>query len=505
MSVAPSEYHPRYGNAHPEWVQNPVWELAIRNNWTGYRLKEHFNLRRPSRAACPNPSLSGYREDNAGPFWSWERFGRTSTALPDGRVIHIAGEHEDSYDSDFCIYNDVVIQYPGGKYEIYLYPKDVFQPTDFHTATLLGEEILLIGSLSYRDLRRVGETQIISFNTKTLTFKAVASSGDNPGWISRHQVERLANNKLLVVGGSIETFKGHVDNEKLFELDLSSMQWSRRQHGEMSIFNVTADDYRRFKSPAYGIENPERISNPFWFEMAKRDWPPSRARLHFGDFAPPKPDVAISRPPIPDPMPEFGSKEFDEWIASSTVDIPKLTRQQDDVIWTAKRRDPGHLTLSDGRKLVIGGEIDDYGDEYADPWIYNDVIVAYTNGGIAIYAYPLSIFPKLWSWIPVAHGSDVLIFGNVNQKCHPERDDRFVLLSLDTTTFAITPLPISSPPGFRINFYPGCALRQGTSVVFPNVRMTGSDPSLGIAFNLETMTWGEPFPHESPDSTEDDE
>ncbi len=35
--------------------------------------------------------------------WTNQRFGQTTTVLPDGRTLAIAGEHEDSYDPDFWI------------------------------------------------------------------------------------------------------------------------------------------------------------------------------------------------------------------------------------------------------------------------------------------------------------------------------------------------------------------------------------------------------------------
>lgn len=47
-----------------------------------------------------------------GPTWCFDRFGRSTAWLPDGRVVLIAGEHKDSYDPDFCIYNDVVVIQP---------------------------------------------------------------------------------------------------------------------------------------------------------------------------------------------------------------------------------------------------------------------------------------------------------------------------------------------------------------------------------------------------------
>jgi hypothetical protein len=60
------------------------------------------------------------------------------------------GEHEDHYDPDFFIHNDVVVRTPDGEVAIYGYPTEVFLPTDFHTATLLPASIVLIGSLGYR-------------------------------------------------------------------------------------------------------------------------------------------------------------------------------------------------------------------------------------------------------------------------------------------------------------------------------------------------------------------
>ena len=135
---------------------------------------------------CPNYAHSSYRDSIPGPFWSWDRFGRTSTELPDGRIIHIAGEHEDYYDPDFCIYNDVTVEHPGGRLEFYLYPKEIFPPTDFHTATLLGDDILLIGSLGYTDMRRIGETQVLRLN--------VTAGYDNVAFITDVAGNQLAFN-----------------------------------------------------------------------------------------------------------------------------------------------------------------------------------------------------------------------------------------------------------------------------------------------------------------------
>ena len=79
--------------------------------------------------------LTGVDESQLYPVWCFDRFGQSMTILPDGRRIFIAGEHEDWYDPDFFIYNDVVVISTNGDIEhIFGYPIEVFPPTDFHAA-----------------------------------------------------------------------------------------------------------------------------------------------------------------------------------------------------------------------------------------------------------------------------------------------------------------------------------------------------------------------------------
>src|SRR5262249_19817913 len=50
-------------------------------------------------------------------------------------------------DPDFCIYKDVIVQWPANQIEIYGYPVEVFPPTDFRTATAIDGCIVIVGGL----------------------------------------------------------------------------------------------------------------------------------------------------------------------------------------------------------------------------------------------------------------------------------------------------------------------------------------------------------------------
>lgn len=483
----------RYGNANPERVENELWLMALRKNWNGYRLGQHLGVQHK----FDQPFwLSAYRDSDPGPLWSWERFGRSRTPLPDGRVIHIAGEHEDSYDPDFCIYNDVIVENPDGSLEFYLYPKDVFPPTDSHSATLIGHEIFLIGSIGYKDLRRPGETQVLKLDTRTLRIAPVATSGDGPGWVSRHTAARFSETSILIAGGMVQTETDYVTSTGTFELDLTTRIWRRRAPGDMSVFPVSTETYRACRNPRYGTANPERIDNPFWLEMARRQWPASRARVHFDDAAPERP---MEDPLADGHAPDFGTSKFDAWVKRLETRRTRevLARGIDDVVWTAVREDALNMTLSDGRQILIGGEVQSYGDDAADAWNYNDVVVTKPDGAIEILAYPKDDFPPLAYPAGTVHDGYVYIFGYVDRDRYTEGHGDIAVLCLHADTYALTELPVNAPSA-RPNIYAGAMAREGNRVVFPVVRCTDADPERGIAFDLETLSWSSAFPHRHP-------
>ncbi|HEY1122912.1 MAG TPA: ankyrin repeat domain-containing protein, partial [Haloferula sp.] len=222
LPVSKAEYEQgssrRFGNANPERMVVPFWNAMVRSGWSGYHAAKLFGD-------------DSY--DRGDPVWCHDRFGSSITPLPDGRFVQIAGEHEDSYDPDFCIYNDVIVHDGKGGFEILGYPEDVFPPTDFHSATLVGEWIYLIGNLGYPHTRKAfgGETPVFRFQIASGLIERFPTRGHFPGWIHDHRA-MLENGCILVSGGEVfsETAEGEwakCDLEGSYSLELATGIWTR--------------------------------------------------------------------------------------------------------------------------------------------------------------------------------------------------------------------------------------------------------------------------------------
>lgn len=221
FQASPEDYQkhksPRFGIRNPERMDNPFWKDMIRIGCNAYRAREHFN--------DPDPF------EVPGAVWCFDRFGSSITQLADGRFVQIGGEHEDYYDPDFNIYNDVVIHDGKGGMELYGYPKNSFPPTDFHTTTLVKDGIYIIGCLGYPDQREVGQTSVYRLQLDTWKIEPVKTSGVMPGWIFEHRAKYdVTKNVIRIEGGKLHVLNQNkeaesVPNERLFELNLSSLQW----------------------------------------------------------------------------------------------------------------------------------------------------------------------------------------------------------------------------------------------------------------------------------------
>jgi ankyrin repeat protein len=204
----------RFGVANPERLEEPFLLGMVRSGLSAYHARERYE--------------PGSRK--AGAVFSAQRFGQSITLLPDGRVVQIGGEHEDSYDPDFCIYNDVFVHGLDGRIAIYGYPESVFPPTDFHTATLVENHVYVIGSFGYPGARRPGFTPVYRIDLGSFRIEPVVAVGEVPGWIHKHRATRS--------GGTIRVWGGHVitvvdgrercdDNLQAFILHLGDMTWRR--------------------------------------------------------------------------------------------------------------------------------------------------------------------------------------------------------------------------------------------------------------------------------------
>ncbi len=168
---------------------------------------------------------------DAGPCWCFDRFGQSSTVLADGRTVLIAGEHEDHYDPDFYIYNDVVVVHPDGGIEIFGYPREIFPPTDFHSATLVGKNIVIIGNLGYPHDRRPATTPVFLLDIETLAISAVQTCGTPPGWIHEHEACLSDHGAAIVIQRGVldrgDPDTSLVENIDDWRLTLGDWKWQR--------------------------------------------------------------------------------------------------------------------------------------------------------------------------------------------------------------------------------------------------------------------------------------
>lgn len=204
---------PKTGESNPARLENPLWQWMVRTRWDAYNANKLF---------------SGPSPFEAGPMWCFDRFGKSETALPDGRIVHIGGEHEDDYDPDFQIYNDVTVVDAAGRIAIYGYPLTDFPPTDFHSATLVGGDIYIIGRLGYPESRVTGATPVYKLSLASMRIEAIEAFGDLPGWIYGHHAALSSDGRRIVVtAGTLWLGSGAATrrNYQEWALDLRTRQW----------------------------------------------------------------------------------------------------------------------------------------------------------------------------------------------------------------------------------------------------------------------------------------
>jgi len=250
VTVSPEEFlawrTPRFGDANPTRMDNPLWTSLVHDRINAWQVNQQYGFARAY---------------GTGPTWCFERFGQSTTVLADGRTIYIAGEHEDYYDPDFYIYNDVVIVMPSGEVQIYGYPRAAFPPTDFHSATVVGDAIVLVGSLGYHDERAVGTTPVYKLALATMQIERVLPTGDAPGWIHSHTAT-LTGTKLVITGGKVQGADSLDENIDDWELELATMHWARKTKRDWQRFSLNAPEGTRshmfeIRQLLWGLEHPD--------------------------------------------------------------------------------------------------------------------------------------------------------------------------------------------------------------------------------------------------------
>jgi hypothetical protein len=315
---------PRQGRTNPELMTNPFWEWLVRTRLSAYQARERF---------APD-----FDESQA--HWCFDRLGQPVVALPDGRRLLLAGEHEDHYDPDFHIYNDVVVWHPNGRIEIFGYPEEAFPPTDFHSATLVGDRVILIGNLGYPDRRRIGTTQLAVLDLRSMAMCLPVASGACPGWLHSHTAElEPGGNSIVVRGGMVDPGPGAanalLENADDWRLHLDDWRWERLTERAWSQFLVVRRDGQplalwRLTSIGYGgssgeqtaaleellgtIADPETRSVLQEHLAQQRAWATAReaecAELRLSGLEPdPALLASLYRPDLPDADPEVGSED----------------------------------------------------------------------------------------------------------------------------------------------------------------------------------------------------
>ena len=207
-------------------MDNAFWHWCVQTKKDAYWCNEEFN---------------GESSPSAGPCWCFQRMGQPKIILPDGRVVWIAGEHEDHYDPDFYIYNDVVIE-DGDNIQVFGYPESVFPPTDFHSATLVGSRILLIGNLSYPANRKANHTQVKWLELDTWRICDQPTTGDHSGWIHRHNAVLLPESQIIRVTGGMLAAGEYRENFDDFDLCLQTYRWTKTLERKWQVWELERTD-----------------------------------------------------------------------------------------------------------------------------------------------------------------------------------------------------------------------------------------------------------------------
>jgi hypothetical protein len=325
--------NPRFGKMNPERMNCEFWEWMINAPANppkeGDRHSEVTGLflRSGKLKSVHGPWKARDYFDvplnpEEGPIWTaHERMGQTRTKLSDGRIVFVGGECEDSGDPDFYIYNDVIVFGKHGLIDIYGYPRDIFPPTDSHTATLIGDRLIIIGSWGYAEDCIVGFTPVYEIDLTDFHIEKISTSGDAPGWLHDHKAKPLSDGKIIVTGGKYKT-----------------------KIGDTPRFRFNCEDYSL------------DTETGTWRRLTDRNWRQISIRIPWGSIMPSVPSLKDIFLPINVDYRELSEKAWDEVRISVkrvpiTITIDYATLSYDEVLIIFKG------VLPDGLAIAVAEDI----------------------------------------------------------------------------------------------------------------------------------------------------
>lgn len=288
---------PREGTDNPTRMDNPVWAWLVRNRISAYA------------------AVDAYEAESAlvrGPAWCFDRFGQSETQLPDGRIVYVGGEHEDHYDPDFHIYNDVTVIAPDGEIAIYGYPKTVFPPTDFHSATLVGRDLYIIGRLGYPEDRRERIESIHVLDTDSYRIRSLTTMGMAPRWLHRHVAEVVDDGRSIRLSGGVlllEALPATIENLDVWELCIATGMWTRIEHNPWPRWCLM-----RAQPAANALWQIRQLlwnRSVGWEDSVRED--EARLATLLGPGAEPNAIEALYAPPLQHETPERDEDAFNVW------------------------------------------------------------------------------------------------------------------------------------------------------------------------------------------------
>ncbi len=126
----------------------------------------------------------------------------------------------------------------------------MFPPTDFHTASAVGDGIIIVGCLGYPDDRRPGHTPVYSLDLSDYRISEVPTAGEVPGWVFKHGADVAPDGIITIRGGEvIEERHGerrYRRNVEEFALDTRSGVWRRLTCRNWLQFSIRQEDRSLF-------------------------------------------------------------------------------------------------------------------------------------------------------------------------------------------------------------------------------------------------------------------